>query len=121
MISTIYKGKGDKTVCTNYRGVTVITVLSKLYAMVLNARLVEWSEAESGCRAAGQAGFRPGRRTTDHVFVLQQLSDKYRQALRPLFACFIDFSKAFDSINRELLWARLDSLGVRGRMLDALK
>ncbi|MCX7201749.1 MAG: reverse transcriptase domain-containing protein, partial [Burkholderiales bacterium] len=65
--------------------------------------------------------FRPGRRTTDQVFVLQQLVDMYRQAKRPLFTCFIDFSNAFDSIIRGLLWTRLDGLGLRGRMLDALK
>jgi sorting nexin-29 len=120
MIVPIYKGKLEKLKCTNHRGVTIITIMAKIYAMVLNARIMAWTEGE-GVRAVDQAGFRSGRRTTDHIFLLQHLIDKYRSKRKSLFACFIDLSKAFDTINRDRLWSRLDKIGIRGRMLQALK
>lgn len=56
--------------------------------------------AESqGLRAAGQAGFRDGRRTSDHIFVPRHLIDKARLGAAPrrrLFCCFVDFEKAYD-------------------------
>jgi len=89
---------------------------------MINNRLTKWSEEGAGRRAVGQGGFRKGRRTTDHILLLQHMIEHSRLKRRkPLFACFIDLSKAFDTINRDKLWHRLHGLGVRGTMLSALK
>ena len=121
MICPILKS-GDATDCSNYIGITVGSILGKLYAVVLEKRISAWAE-NSGIRARGQGGFRSDHRTTDNIFILRTLIDKAEATARKkkLFVCFVDFQKAFDTIPRALLWRRLASLGLTGRMLSALK
>jgi hypothetical protein len=89
-LSAIFK-KGDPSVLDNYRGIAVGSVVGKVFSLVLHARLSAWSE-EQGCRAVGQAGFRDGYRTCDHVFVLKHLVNRARcPAQQRLFTCFVDF------------------------------
>ncbi len=125
VITPIHK-KGNTENLDNYRGITVGVAFAKLYATVLDARITRWAEA-SGVRAVGQAGFRENYRTTDHIFILRHLVDKYRAPHRqggcatPLYTCFVDLKQAFDSVPRTLLWERLRMLGVHGKMFDALR
>ena len=88
--------------------------------MLLESRLAQWAEAR-GARAPAQAGFRPDHRTTDHIFTLQTLISQARAHHRPLYCCFVDFKKAFDSVPRELLWQRLRDADINGAMLAALQ
>jgi len=118
-ISAIHK-KGDITDPNNYRGITVGHVLGKLYALMLNWRLSAWAEA-NGKRAAGQAGFRKGFRTTDNCFVLRALVERARAKGAKLYICAVDLEKAFDSVDRPLLWAALQRAGIGGCMLGALQ
>ena len=64
-ICPIFKG-GDEHDMDNYRGITVSSVLSMLYAIVLERRIRGWAE-QYGLRAAGQAGFRQNHRTIDTI------------------------------------------------------
>ena len=118
-ITPIYK-KGDTSDPNNYRGITVGHVLGKLYALVVNARLTTWLE-ERGLRARGQAGFRRGRSTVDNCFILRALAERARARGVKLFLCAVDFEKAFDSVDRELLWAALRRAGIGGDMLRAVQ
>ena len=95
-------------------------MLSKFFAMVLEARLSVWAESR-GIRADGQAGFRKGHRTVDHVFTLRALVTQAMQRRRKLFCCFVDFKKAFDSIPRERLWQVLARLAPAGPLLQCLQ
>ena len=109
----------------NYRGITVVTVLSKLYATVLERRISGWAE-DHGIRAAGQAGFRRDHRTSDNIFIMRTLIEACKATRTSsqhgrLYACFVDFRKAFDTIPRDKLWEHLSNIGVQGKMLDALK
>ena len=118
-ITPIFK-KGDPTDPNNYRGITVGHVLGKLYALVINARLTAWLE-ERGLRARGQAGFRPGRGTVDNCFILRAVAERARARGVKLYCCAVDFEKAFDSVDRPLLWAALRRSGVGGTMLQAIQ
>ena len=98
LIHPIYKA-GDPNDPGNYRGITVVVILAKLYAMVLEARASSWAEHVK-CRAKGQAGFRKDFRTTDQIFITQNLLQQARQEKRKLYCCFVDFKKAFDLVPR---------------------
>lgn len=118
-IVPVPKPKGNADNKDDYRGITVGVALSKLYSMVLLQRLDAWAEA-NGMRARGQAGFRSGRGTPDNAFVLNHVIEKYKAAKKPVYAAFIDFRKAYDCVDRALLWRCLRSLGLHGRILESL-
>ena len=106
-IVTIFK-KGSRTECGNYRGISLLSVAGKILAKVLLNRLQPLSES---IIPETQCGFRPGRGTTDMIFSARQVQEKCREQGRDLCLAFIDFTKAFDSVNREALWACLARLG----------
>ena len=68
-----------------------------------------------------QSGFRKGHSTMDHVFALHCLIDVYLQRKRRLFCAFIDYKKAFDSVQRGLLWGKLLNSGVNGKVLRVIR
>jgi len=119
LVTLIHK-KGDPGNWANYRPVAMVPLLPKVYAMILNNRLVGWAEA-AGIRAPAQAGFRPQRSTTHHAFTLQHLIATYKSRHKKLYCCFVDLAKAYDSVPRDMLWQRLHNVGVRGCMLHAIK
>ena len=119
IIHPIFKS-GDVNDPSNYRGITVTPVLSKLFAMILEARMSAWAE-QSNVRAAGQAGFHKDHRTTDNVFITSTLIAQARRSHKKLYCCFVDFKKAFDSAPRHTLWKVLAELGINGIILESLK
>ena len=96
LVHPIFKA-GDKDDPGNYRGMTVVFILSKLYAMVLEARAKAWAE-QSRSRARGQAGFRKDFRITDQLFIIRTLLQQAAHAKRKLYCCFVDFKQAFDLV-----------------------
>ena len=69
-----------------------------------------------------QAGFRKGYRTTDHIFTLSSIITHFINAQKTeIFACFVDFKKAFDKVSHSLLWSKLIQIGIGGRFLNLLK
>jgi hypothetical protein len=61
-----------------------------------------------------QKGFRKGMRTSDHIFTLKTLIDKYFKKNKYIFACFIDLKKAFDTVNRNALLHKIFQYNIRG-------
>ena len=120
LISSIHKS-GDPTDCNNYRGISICSSLGKLFTRLLQKRLSDF--LETNCLLSeNQAGFRPGYRTTDHVFVLKTLINKYTSKhCDKLFACFIDFKKAFDSIWRQALLFKILHKGIGGKFYSIIK
>ena len=119
VIHPIFKS-GDANDPNNYRGITVTSVLAKLFAMVLEARMSIWAEGHD-LRADGQAGFRKDYRTSDNVFIMQTVISSAHKAKKKLYCCFVDFKKAFDSVPRQRLWEVLASLGVKGDILTCIQ
>jgi hypothetical protein len=111
---------GDPLEPGNNRGIAVGTLLAKLYAVLVNKRVTDWAEG-AGLRAAGQAGFRKDHRTADQIFVLRTLIESARARGAPLFNCFVDFKKAYDLVDRRLLWDKLARRGMPTALLDAVK
>ncbi len=71
--------------------------------MILDKRLNEWAEQHGLC-AKGQVGFRKDYRITDQLFILQTLIEQSKAKKKPLYCCFVDFKKAFDTVPREVIW-----------------
>lgn len=118
-IVVIYKQKGDRAVCGNSRGISLLSIAGKVLAKIMLNRLVKYiSEA---ALPETQCGFRKTRSTTDMIFVLRQLLEKSREQRTDLHIAFIDLSNAFDTINREMLWKQLSKLGVPPKFLTILQ
>ena len=119
LVTPVHK-KGAVVDTANYRPIAVGEPLYRLYTIILNARLVAWSE-EHGLRSPAQAGFRPGHSPIHHLFALRHLIDGAILQRRPLFVAFVDLQKAYDTVQHDLLWARLEAIGVSPRMLAAIR
>nr|VZI45104.1 unnamed protein product [Spirometra erinaceieuropaei] len=92
--------KGDKTRCENYRGISLIDVAAKIFAIVLLRRFQAVRDSRT---RPNQAGFRAGRGCADQIFTLRRIL-KFRHSHQQTTAvCFIDFAAAFDSVHRESL------------------
>jgi len=102
------------------RGIAVGSLPAKLYAMILERRLSDWAEA-SGSRATGQFGFRRNRSTAQAALVLRTLQDQHRSSGQQLWACFVDFKKAYDTVPRQRLWTKLAARGLGGSWLQAMQ
>jgi len=88
--------------------------------MILDKRLSEWAE-QHGLRAKGQTGFRKDYCIIDQLFILRTLIEQSKAKKKPLYCCFVDFKKTFDTMPREVLWQVLADLGVKGRFLRCLQ
>ena len=96
-LNPIHKS-GVRTDPSSYRRITIMSCLGKLFNSVLNTKLNEYL-TENNVISKMQVGFQKKARTTDHMFVLRTLIEKYtKQNKAKLFTCFIDFKKAFDSV-----------------------
>ncbi len=114
-IFLLYKGKGELTDPGSYRGIALMESTLKLYERLLFARLSTWAFFH-GLIPDSQFGFRPRSSTLDAVFVFSTLIVKYVLLQNtPLYTCLIDFQKAFPSVNRAQLLAKLESFGVSSR------
>ena len=89
LIIPIYKNKGSKDDANNYRGITLLSCLGKLFTSILNHRLTEFCEKNFTLKEI-QAGFRKGYSTPDHIFVLKHFIDLYKSKKKQLFSCFVE-------------------------------
>ena len=110
--------KGDRKQCTNYRGISLLSLPGKVYAKCLERKFREIVESKF---EYGQCGFHPGRSTTDQIFTLKQIFEKSWKYDKDLFACFVDLEKAYDRVPRDKLWKVLQEYGVNGQLLRAIK
>ncbi len=114
----LFKNKGDKTKCDNYRGISLLVVASKLFTRVILNRIQTLID---GQLLKQQAGFRANRSTIDQIFVLKMIMEKAREFNKTLFMCFIDIQKAYDSVNRDLLWKICQHYGLTVKIIRLLK
>ena len=111
----------DKSDPTNYRGICVSSCLAKLFCFIWNRRLHLYFE-ENNILHNSQIGFLPENRTADHVFTLRTLIDKYvHYHKEKVYACFVDFRKAFDSVWHEGLFYKLLKTNIGGNLYNLMK
>ncbi|XP_018026545.1 uncharacterized protein LOC108681971 [Hyalella azteca] len=114
-IITLYKNKGDRSDCNNYRGISLLSIVGKVFARVVLGRLQALADR---VYPESQCGFRAQRDTSDMIFSLRQLQEKCREQRRPLYIAFIDLTKAFDLVSRRGLFLLLRKIGCPPRLLS---
>ena len=103
----IYKNKGDAQCCGNYRGIKLMSHTMKVWERIIEIKLRDRVEISKQ-----QYEFMPGRRTTDAMFSLRMLIEKYRKGQRELHCVFVDLEKAYDRVAREKLWYCIRKSGI---------
>ena len=113
-LSMLFK-KGNSLLTGNYRGISVIDSICKLYDYIINNRLMSWYTPQRE-----QAGGQAKRCCVEHILTLRLWMNFCKRKRKKLFIAFIDFSKAYDRVPRGKLFSLLMRLGCGTVMLCAL-
>jgi hypothetical protein len=113
---SVYKGKGDALECGSYRGIKLLDQVLKILERVIESRVKNKVELDDM-----QFGFRPGRGTTDAVFIVLQVQEKYLAKGKDLWIAFVDLEKASDRVHRIVVWWALRQLGVDKWIIHVIK
>ncbi|XP_015115542.1 uncharacterized protein LOC107040108 [Diachasma alloeum] len=113
--------KGDKSDPLNYRGIALVNLITKIFTYMIKNRLEIWIESNKILPGA-QFGFRAGRGCTEAIFtLLTAVQLQLRLPRREVFAIFVDFRRAFDSVPHENLWNKLNNLGISSKLIRVIK
>lgn len=117
-VITLLHKKGDKNNINNYRPISLMSNIYKIFAKVILQRITRTLDEN---QPREQAGFRSGYSTLDHIIVVKQIFEKSKEFNTPFYCCFIDYSKAFDSINHNDIWQALIHQGVEPKYIRIIK
>ncbi len=112
--------KGNTHSLDNYRTITTGCNLCKVYNRVLTNRLQEAMET-SEIFGEIQNGFRKGRRATDSLLVLEALIRKSKREKKKTFLALLDITKAYDRVNRNILWKVMEQMGVPEKLMSNIR
>lgn len=115
----IYK-KGERNTVSNYRGISFINTIAKIFMGILNNRLNSWLTKYNKL-SEYQAGFREGYSTVDNLYSLSAIAHLKFKENKKLYAFFVDFSAAFDKISRKSLVYKLNTIGVSTKMVQMIE
>ena len=110
--------KGDLTLPTNYRGISLLSIAAKLYNKLILNRLRPKIEP---IFRKNQNGFRPGRSTLGQILTLRRIIEEITHCNKTAALIFVDFSKAFDSVNRDKMFEILELYGIPPEIISAIK
>nr|XP_034832243.1 uncharacterized protein LOC117989050 [Maniola hyperantus] len=110
--------KGSKGDINNYRPISLMSNIYKVFAKVILSRITKVLDEN---QPREQAGFRSGYSTLDHIHVVKQIFEKSKEYNTTFYCCFVDYSKAFDSLEHEAIWRALHNQGVENKYIRLLK
>ena len=108
----------SKAMCSNYRGISLLSVPGKVYARIVDNRVKQKTE---GMILEVQGGFRKGRSCIDQIFTVSQLGEKVLEKGKQMAVACVDLEKAYDTVRRDKLWQVLEEYGIHGRLLGAVR
>ena len=117
VITLIHK-KGDKDDIANYRPISLMSNIYKIFSKVLLSRITIVLEEN---QPKEQAGFRSDFSTLDHIHVVKQILQKYKEFNKTYYLGFVDYSKAFDSLEHNMIWQAIKSQGVENKYIRILR
>ena len=110
--------KGDLSSCDNWHGISLLDVVGKVFAKIIQQRLQTITEEEV---ADSQCGFRCNRGCTDMIFCARQLIEKAIEHNTKEFLLFVDLRKAYDSVPRDVMWLILSKHGVPEKLIGLIR
>lgn len=117
IVVPIVKNKtGDIADKNNYRPISLATVLAKVLDNLLNSHLCSHAQIHDA-----QFGFRPRLSTESAILALKHVVSYYTTRQTPVYACFLDLSKAFDLVAYDVLWKKVEEMGVAPEVSNILK
>lgn len=119
IVKPIYK-KGNECEMNNYRPITLIPIISKIFEKIMCSKLTNFIEKNNILKPE-QFGFRKNSSTTDACFKLIKLIMESLDKKTPIIALFLDMTKAFDFVNHSTLLQKLNYYGIRGKAHEWLK
>ena len=119
IISAIYKGKGSNKDPSNFRPISLLSCLGKVFTSILNNRLTAFLDEHSILKE-NQAGLKESYATTDHILTLHLLLEYMNFNKSTLYCCFMDLSKAYDKINKINLFKKLELFNVKGKFFNVV-
>ena len=81
----------------NFRPITLLSIVGKLFGLIVEKRLSDWSES-NGIISDEQGGFRRKRGTPDQIFIMRELISSRKERNRPTLVTYIDARKAYDTV-----------------------
>lgn len=106
--------------CENFRSIALENNILKLITHLVSQRVLAWSENYK-LFSETQAGFRPHRGCTDHIFSLQSIISLHLIKRRKLYAAFIDYKSAFSEVQHDLLFVKMFDFGISGKIISLLR
>jgi hypothetical protein len=110
--------KGDKTDCSNYRGISLLSTSYKILSNILLSRLIPYVDEIIGDH---QCGFQRNRPTTDQIFYIRQILEKKWEYNDTVHQIFIDFKKAYDSVRREASYNICIEFRIPRKLVELIK
>jgi sorting nexin-29 len=110
--------KGDKSDCSNYRVISLLSISYKVLSNILLCRLIPYADEIIG---GHQCGFRRNRSTTDQIFYIRHILEKKWEYNGTVHQLFIDFKKAYDSVSRKALQNILIEFGISRKLVGLIK
>lgn len=111
---------GDRKVASNYRAITLTSLVAKIFGGVVERRLAEWVEKKK-LLVEGQGGFRRGRSTVDQILTLVEMVRKRKGQGKSTWVTFLDIRKAYDTVWRVGLWRKMQEIGIGSKMLGVIR
>ncbi|BHF82144.1 hypothetical protein SprV_0802528100 [Sparganum proliferum] len=115
----LYKRKGNRQICDNHRGISLLNIAGKISARTLLNRLN--NHLKQGFLPKSHCGFRRHCGTTDMIFAARQLQEKCQEMRTHPYSTFVDLTKAFDTVNREGLWKIMQKFGCPERFIQMVR
>jgi Reverse transcriptase (RNA-dependent DNA polymerase)/Domain of unknown function (DUF6451) len=110
--------KGDLSECKNWRGINLLCMVSKAFTRIILNRILDVLEQTIRKQ---QAGFRTGKSCVDHINTLRLILEQSAEWNATLYALFVDYEVAFDSVDRDSIWIALKNRGVPDKIINLIK
>jgi hypothetical protein len=110
--------KGDLKLCSSWKGITLLSIVSKTFNKIILNRIVKLLDKEL---RKEQSGFRSGKACRDMIVSLRIIVEQSMEYQSPLYLLFVDYERAFDSIDRKCMWTALTNKGLPQKFVNLIK